>query len=75
MRGEVVNRSMIYGNMKKNTYGRFIPICAAISEAGTGAFTQPKSNPSSTTLPKQICSNSTTGRPMLLGSKSPLKCS
>lgn len=32
---ETVSKSMIYGNMKKNTYGRFIPICAAISEECT----------------------------------------
>ena len=56
---EAASKSMIYGNVKKNSYGRFIPICAPISEEGRPLMMQLKSRPYWITLTKQKCSETT----------------
>lgn len=42
-------KSIIYGNVYENRYGRFLPVCGSITDRGSLPLTQPPFRPSSTT--------------------------
>ena len=43
---ENINKSIIYGNIHQNRYGKFLPICSSINDRSNYRFIQIMSHPS-----------------------------
>lgn len=66
---ENVTKSIIYGNIYENRYGKFLPVCASINDRGPPSLIQLPFNPSLTTSMKPLTLRNTTAQPTPFGSK------
>lgn len=60
---ENINKSIIYGNIHQNRYGKFLPICSSINDRCNHHLIQPTSLPSSIISIKAPISKNTTELP------------
>jgi hypothetical protein len=60
---ENINKSIIYGNIHQNRYGKFLPICSSINDRCNYHLIQPTLLPSSIISIKALISKNTTELP------------